>query len=175
MKQVFLPAIGFFILVAVFLIALRGDPSKIPSPFIGKPAPAFSLPTLFDKNVTIDNDSIKGEVVLLNIWASWCTACQQEHHLLLALKEQHNIKLIGLNYKDKEQDAKTWLEKFEDPYAEIAYDFAGKVGIDWGVYGVPETFILDKDGIIRHKIIGPIDEDIVNQEILPLVEKLNNT
>ena len=174
MKNVFLPAIGFFILVIIFLIALRGDPSKIPSPFIGKPAPAFSLPGLFDENKVISNKSLQGEVVLMNIWASWCTACQQEHHLLLELKQKHRVNLVGLNYKDKRQDAKAWLKKFENPYNEIAFDYEGKVGIDWGVYGVPETFILDKDGIIQHKIIGPIDDTIVKNEILPLLDRLNH-
>lgn len=175
MKNIFIPAIIFFVLVAFFIIALYGDPKKIPSPFIGKPAPAFSLPTLFDANSIISNENIKGEVVLLNVWASWCTACRQEHHLLVELQEQHNVKLIGLNYKDKAQDAKAWLKEFKNPYAEIAFDLQGKVGIDWGVYGVPETFVLDKNGIIQHKVIGPLTEEIMHTELLPLLNKLNNS
>lgn len=175
MKPFFLPAVGFFVLVVIFLIALQGDPQKIPSPLIGKPAPAFSLPGLFDQTTIISNDSIKGEVVLVNVWASWCTACRQEHQHLINLQRQHKLKLIGLNYKDQATDALAWLEEFENPYAEIAFDLSGKVGIDWGVYGVPETFVLDKHGIIQHKVIGPVDEEIIQIELLPLIKQLNNS
>ncbi len=175
MKKVFIPVVIFFVIVGFFIIALYGDPKKIPSPFIGKPAPAFSLPTLFDANKIISNESIKGEVVLMNVWASWCTACRQEHHLLVELQEQHHVKLIGLNYKDEAVDAKAWLKEFKNPYSEIAFDLQGKVGIDWGVYGVPETFVLDKQGIIQHKIIGPLSEEIMHSELLPLIQRLNNS
>ncbi len=174
MKKFFIPFILFSILIGVFLIGLQGDPREIPSPFIGKPAPNFSLPELYDPSKIISNNSLKGEVVLINVWASWCTACRQEHHHLLELTNKYNINLIGLDYKDTAQDAKNWLEEFKNPYSDIAFDHDGRVGIDWGVYGVPETFVLDKQGIIRHKVIGPIDDSIIQNDLLPLINELNN-
>lgn len=172
----FLIPVVVFALLAVFLaIGLNLDPKKVPSPLIGKPTPAFTLARLKDPATTIGNDTFKGEVSLLNVWATWCVSCRAEHELLMALAKSGKVNIYGLNYKDERGDALRWLQVLGDPYVANAFDADGRVGIDWGVYGTPETFVIDKQGIIRHKVIGPLTGETINEEILPLIEALQST
>ncbi len=169
----YLLPLGIFIALAVLLgIGLTLDPREVPSPLIGKPAPAFDLPTLHDTERNITPADMGGEVALVNVWASWCVACRQEHPLLVELGKTGEIPIYGINYKDERADALRWLQVFGDPYAESIFDRQGSAGFDWGVYGVPETFVLDAKGIIRHKHIGPITAKDLNEEILPLIREL---
>ncbi len=165
--------LALFISLALFFIhGLQRDPRHIPSPLIDKPAPAFNLPTLRDPSSKIKLDELKGKVVLINVWASWCAACVEEHPVLLEAVENTSLNLYGLNYKDTRQDALSWLEKRGDPYLKNAFDQTGETGIDYGVYGVPETFLLDKNSIIRYKHLGPLTRQQINTVIFPLVKKL---
>jgi cytochrome c biogenesis protein CcmG/thiol:disulfide interchange protein DsbE len=153
-------------LVVLFAIGLQRDPSKIPSPLIDKPAPAFALPT--PDGGRLDNASLGGAPVLVNFWASWCTPCLQEHPLLMELA-RGGVKIVGINYKDDPEAARQWLARHGNPFATIAQDRDGRVGLDWGVYGVPETFALDAGGVIRHKHIGPLTRDAWDQQLVPLL------
>lgn len=173
MKRYLLPLIAFAVLVGFLAIGLRLKPSEIPSPFIGKPAPSFSLPTLAAPDKQLSVADLRGQVWLLNVWASWCVACRDEHALMVELSKTHAVPIYGLNYKDKRDDALGWLNQFGDPYVVSLSDTRGLVGIDYGVYGVPETFIIDKTGVIRHKLIGPVTPDLIREVILPMVKKLN--
>ena len=131
------------------------------------------LPQLKNPQQNLTSNDLKGDVVMLNVWASWCLACRQEHPLLMQLANSGKINIIGLNYKDTREDAMRWLEQYGDPYLVSAFDQQGRVGIDYGVYGVPETYIIDKNGIIRYKHIGPINADVLKSTILPLINNLN--
>ncbi len=166
--------LGAFLVLAIFLgIGLGLNPREVPSPLIGKPAPHFELPQLHRAQDTFSQKDMHGKVWMLNVWASWCAACRVEHPVLVALAKSGTIPIIGLNYKDKRGDGIAWLERFGDPYVLSAYDEQGKVGIDYGVYGVPETYVIDKQGVIRYKRIGIVTPDIVKEKILPLVGELN--
>ncbi len=156
-------------MVVLLAVGLTLNPREIPSPFIGKPAPEFSLAELDEKAAPITPEAFRGEVWIMNVWASWCVACQQEHPLLMEMADRNLIKLVGLNYKDKRNDAKKWLQRHGDPYGHIAFDESGDVGIDYGVYGVPETFVIDQDGIVQLKHIGPLTPDDLRDTILPLI------
>jgi cytochrome c biogenesis protein CcmG, thiol:disulfide interchange protein DsbE len=165
--------LGVFVVLVVLLgVGLKLDPREVPSPFIDKPTPAFSLPKLSAPDKTFSSEDFKGQVSLLNVWASWCVSCRQEHTVLLELAGMGIIPIYGLNYKDKREDALGWLEKLGNPYRESALDADGRVGINWGVYGVPETFVIDKKGIIRHKHTGPLTREILLQELMPLLQQL---
>ena len=166
----FLPFLIFLPLIGLMVIALKLNPGEVPSPFIGKPAPAFSLPSLYENSRIVSPAEMKNRVWLLNVWASWCVSCRVEHPILLELAEKAPI--VGLNYKDKNEDAREWLEHFGDPYLISAVDVDGAAGLNWGVYGVPETFVIDRNGIVRHKHIGALDSESVAATILPLLEKL---
>lgn len=169
----YLVPLGIFIVLVIFLaIGLTHDPHEVPSPLIGKPAPEFMLPQLKDASQQLGRKDLLGKVTLLNVWASWCVACRQEHPLLVQLARSGRVNLYGLNYKDKREDALRWLDHFGDPYITNAFDEQGNVGIDYGVYGVPETYVIDKQGIIRHKVIGPVTEENITRVILPLVKEL---
>ena len=175
MKRYLFPAIviSIFLVLSAFLyIGLDLNPREVPSPLIGKPAPDFSLQNLKQPTVQITPKDMQGQVWLLNVWASWCVSCRQEHPLLVELSRQGLVPIYGLNYKDNRADAQRWLVQLGDPYVANAFDADGRTGIDWGVYGAPETFIMDKDGIIRHKHIGPLTREAVEQEILPLIAQL---
>jgi cytochrome c biogenesis protein CcmG/thiol:disulfide interchange protein DsbE len=173
MKRYLIP-LAVFVLMAGFLaIGLRLNPREVPSPLVGKPAPAFELPQLREPSVKLAVAQMKGQVWVLNVFASWCTPCLAEHPYVTQLARQPNVKVIGLNYKDRTEDATNWLRKHGDPYAAIVVDADGRAAIDWGVYGVPETFVIDKQGVIRHKQIGPITPQALREDILPLVAKLN--
>ena len=152
----FMPLIAFAILVVLLAIGLTLNPRLVPSPLIGKPAPVFELPLLL-KDGSFSNKDLIGHITLVNVWASWCFACRQEHETVKRLSRD-GVRIIGLNYKDEPDDAKQWLAKLGNPYQRIAVDYDGRVGIDWGVYGAPETFLIDKQGIIRHKVIGPLSD-----------------
>lgn len=173
MNRYLIPLIVFLSLVVLFVVGLQYDPRLVPSPLIDKPAPAFVLPQLKNSQLKLSNTDLQGNVVMLNVWASWCVACRQEHPLLMQLANSGKINIIGLNYKDTREDAMAWLEQHGDPYLKSAFDQQGRVGIDYGVYGVPETYIIDKSGIIRYKHIGPINADVLKSTILPLINKLN--
>lgn len=149
------------------------DPHKVYSPFINKPAPDFTLPKLANMSEEFSNEDMRGKVWLLNVWASWCVACRQEHPVLVQMARERDVPIYGLNYKDTPRDANNWLKQHGNPYELNAVDFKGNVGINYGVYGVPETFIIDKRGIIRHKVIGPISEEILHKCIKPLVKILD--
>lgn len=169
----FLVPLGVFAVLAVFLwLGLSLRPSEIPSPLLDKPAPTFSLQQLHTPDQTITPADMKGQVWLFNVWASWCVSCRQEHPLLLQLAKSGEVPIYGLNYKDQRQDAVRWLQQLGNPYVASAYDVNGQVGIDYGVYGVPETYVIDRDGVIRHKHIGPISPEALQNEILPIVRKL---
>ncbi len=172
----YLLPLGLFVgLVIIFIYGLQHDPRHVPSPLIDKPAPAFNLPTLNSPDINIHLEDLKGKVSLLNVWASWCVACRAEHPVLIEARSKHSdLNLYGLNYKDKREDATQWLEKLGNPYIENAFDESGSISIDYGVYGAPETFILDKKGIIRYKHIGPISKEQFETIILPMVKELES-
>lgn len=168
----FIPLIIFAVIGLFLAIGLTLNPRELPSALIDKPAPAFELPTLFAFQKKISSDYFKEKVTIFNVWASWCSACRIEHPLLMELAKSGRVNLVGLNYKDQRKDAMAWIKRFGNPYEVIAYDYAGRVGIDYGVYGVPETFVIDPQGMIRYKYNGPLTEDILYRQIIPLVEKL---
>ena len=176
MKLKFLiPLLLFVILVGFLAVGLNRDPHELPSPLIGKPAPAFEVPQLEQANKTFSPESLKGQVWILNVWASWCVACREEHPMLLELSKAQIAPLIGLDYKDQREDALAMLARQGNPYTLSAFDGNGRVGINYGVYGVPETYVIDKAGIIRFKHIGPITTEVLNQKIYPLINELKKS
>jgi len=169
----FLIPLGIFIVLLLFLaVGLRLDPRKVPSPLIDKPAPAFTLPRLDDPQQRVSEKDLLGKVWLLNVWASWCVSCREEHPVLVELSKRNLVPIYGLNYKDERKDALAWLGQFGNPYTISIMDANGRVGIDYGVYGVPETYVIDKQGVIRYKQIGPVTPEVLDAKILPLVRKL---
>lgn len=167
------PLILFMGLVALLFFGLGTDPRKVPSPLVGKPAPQFSLPALQDPSRSVSDADFKGKISLVNVWASWCVSCRAEHKELMNLsREEQDVQIVGLNWKDDPNDATRMLRTFGDPYVVSAFDPDNKVGIDWGVYGAPETFVVDGQGIIRYKHIGPIDRRVWEQTLRPLVQKI---
>ena len=176
MKVKFLIPLVLFVVLVVFLaMGLSRDPQEIPSPLINKPAPAFEIPQLSETNQTFSPASMKGQVWILNVWASWCVACREEHPVLVELARSKVAPVIGLDYKDKREDALAMLAKQGNPYLLSAFDANGRVGIDYGVYGVPETYVIDKAGTIRFKHVGPITMNILNQKIYPLINELQKS
>jgi cytochrome c biogenesis protein CcmG, thiol:disulfide interchange protein DsbE len=173
MKRFLLPFAVFLTLVLFLGIGLRLNPREIPSPFIGKPAPAFKLAQLHEPGKTISPQDMVGQVWLLNVWASWCVACRQEHPVLMEFSKQGVVPLLGLNYKDGTENGAGWLRQFGNPYSISGVDADGRVGIDYGVYGVPETFVIDKKGVIRMKHIGPVTPEVITEKLLPLIKELN--
>ncbi len=172
MIRFLLPLVAFIVLVAFLLVGLNLNPRKIPSPLIGKPAPEFQLQQLYEPEKTLASKDNLGKVWLLNVWASWCAACREEHPLLIQLANSGVVPIYGLNYKDKRDLALQWLDRFGDPYIVSIVDPDGRVGIEYGVYGVPETYVIDKTGIIQYKQIGPVTVDVLEKTILPLVKGL---
>jgi cytochrome c biogenesis protein CcmG/thiol:disulfide interchange protein DsbE len=175
MSRYLFPLVALFPLLALLGIGLRHDPHLVPSPLIDKPAPAFELPELDDPDITLGKSDLLGQVTLLNVWASWCVACRLEHPLLLQLAKSGDVHIYGLNYKDERGAALNWLGRLGNPYKGNAFDEDGRVGIDFGVYGVPETFAVDDQGIIRYKHIGPLTEEVLARKILPLVRRLEQS
>ena len=173
MKKFLIP-IGLFALLGYLLYyGLRLDPRRIPSPLVNKPLPAFSLPTLDNPDKILTNADLRGHVVMVNVWASWCVACREEHPVLVDLAGRKQVTIIGLNYKDTRVDALNVLRGQGNPYNTVLVDASGRTGIDWGVYGVPESFIVDKQGIIRYKQIGPITPDVWDKTLWPLIRSLS--
>ena len=172
----YLLPLGVFIVLVIFLsVGLKLDPKKIPSPLIGKSAPGFVLPDLLKASEVVSPEDLKGKVWLLNVWASWCVSCRAEHQVLNELSRTLNdVKIVGLNYKDKLEDGQRWLAQRGNPYVVNAFDEKGRAGIDWGVYGVPETFVIDAEGIVQYKHTGPLDWQSVQQDLLPVLKKLTN-
>ena len=167
-----IPLAAFLALAVMLAVGLKLDPREVPSPLIDKPAPKFALQRLDDAQKTIRLDDMRGKVWVLNVWASWCVACREEHPLLVEFAKKRVVPLYGLNYKDKRDDAKAWLARFGNPYDASLFDDEGRVGIDFGVYGVPETFVIDKQGTVQLKHVGPLTPDVVRERIEPLVKKL---
>jgi len=167
-----LPLIIFAVMVGFLWKGLSLKPREVPSPLINKEAPAFKLSQLHDFQTSFSPEDMKGKVWLLNVWASWCVACRAEHPLLMEVARRAEVPLFGLNYKDAPKDAKQWLVQHGNPYKLSAVDFDGRVGIDYGVYGVPETFVIDKKGVIRHKVIGPVSRLSLAEDVMPLVKEL---
>jgi cytochrome c biogenesis protein CcmG/thiol:disulfide interchange protein DsbE len=168
-----IPLAAFLALAVVLAIGLKRDPREVPSPLIGKPAPKFALPRLDDPAQTVRLDDLRGKVWILNVWASWCVACRQEHPLLMEFAKKKLAPIYGLDYKDERADATAWLARFGNPYDASLVDADGRVGIDFGVYGVPETFVIDRDGVIQLKHIGPLTPDVLANKIEPLLKKLD--
>jgi cytochrome c biogenesis protein CcmG/thiol:disulfide interchange protein DsbE len=167
-----LPLVVFMVLVGFFAAGLKLDPREVPSPLVGKPAPIFHLPQLGEVGKKFSPEDMLGKVWLFNVWASWCTACRDEHPVLMEISRRGGVPLVGLDYKDTETDASDVIKQNGNPYQLIALDADGRVGIDYGVYGVPETYVIDKQGIIRYKQIGPITEEVLRDKIMPLVKGL---
>lgn len=167
-----LPLLVFVIMAGFLARGLFIDPREVPSPLINKPAPQFELSLLNQPNATFSSRDMLGKVWLLNVWASWCVSCRSEHPVLVQLARQSDLPLYGLNYKDDPVDAKAWLQNLGNPYRLSAVDRDGRVGMDYGVYGVPETYVIDKQGIIRYKQIGPIYPQVWQETIEPLLKKL---
>lgn len=166
------PLVVFIGLVVVFGAGLSLNPREVPSPLINKPAPEFSLPALSDPAKQVSRQDLQGGITLFNVWASWCVACREEHPLLVELARQGTVPIYGLNYKDTRAAAQAWLARLGNPYVDSAFDEKGRVGIDWGVYGVPETFLVDRSGMIRYKHIGPITPEAWEQKFVPKIQQL---
>lgn len=165
--------LALFAAIAVFLaIGLTRDPRIVPSPLIGKHVPAFSLPPVLWRSRGLASGDLEGQVSLVNVFASWCVACRDEHPLLMQISREGVVPVHGLNYKDRPTDAARWLDEMGDPYTRTGADVDGRVAIDWGVYGVPETFVIDAQGRIAYKQIGPITPAVWNETMLPLIRSL---
>lgn len=167
-----IPAVTFAIIAVAFAIGLTLDASKIPSVLIGKPVPEFRLPAVKGRSLGLSSADLKGEVSLVNVFASWCVECRAEHPLFMRLAAAGTVPIHGLNYKDKPDDAANWLDSLGDPYARTGADRDGRVAIEWGVYGVPETFVVDRNGTIVYKHIGALSAKTLNETILPLIDDL---
>ena len=174
MTRFLIPLTVFIILVLFLGFGLTHDPRRVPSPLIDKPAPAFALPQLLTPEKTLSPGNMLGSVWLLNVWASWCVSCRAEHAVLNQWTRNSAVKLVGLNYKDHREDALAWLRQLGNPYSISVVDAAGQTGIDWGVYGVPETFVIDSKGIVRYKHIGPLTQEDIDTIMTPLLKKLQS-
>jgi cytochrome c biogenesis protein CcmG/thiol:disulfide interchange protein DsbE len=172
MMRFILPLVVFLVLAGFLYKGLHLDPHEVPSPLIDKPAPAFNLPQLQETNKQFSPAEMKGKVWLLNAWSSWCVSCKEEHPVLMDLARQNLVPIYGLDYKDKREDALMQLSRGGNPYVLSVMDREGRTGIDYGVYGVPETYVIDKQGIIRYKQIGPVNYQNLRETILPLVAEL---
>ena len=173
MLKYLIPLVIFLVLAGFLAIGLTRDPHELKSVLINKPAPAFRVAELKAPEKMISNEDMRGKVWLLNVWASWCVACREEHPYLLKYAESKIVPIYGLNYKDRREDALAWLGELGDPYTASAVDLDGRVGIDYGVYGAPETYVIDQSGTIRFKQIGPVTPDVWSKQVLPLVRDLN--
>ncbi len=166
--------IGIFAaLVGLLAVGLKLNPREVPSPLIGKPAPAFQLPLLHEPDKTFSQKEMLGTVWILNVWASWCPPCLAEHPVITELSRSGIAPVVGLNYKDAREEALPWLKRNGDPYKLTVFDQKGRIGIDYGVYGVPETYVIDRKGVIRYKHIGPLTPEVAQKKIRPLIAELN--
>ncbi|MEX2125795.1 MAG: DsbE family thiol:disulfide interchange protein [Woeseia sp.] len=164
-----LPIAALVIMLPIFLFGLMRDPSELPSPLLNKPAPEFELPSVQDPQVTVSSSDYAGQFALVNVWATWCVGCRHEHDFLLTLAGRNEVPIYGLNWRDDREAALGWLEQLGNPYVASAYDADGTVGIDWGVYGAPETFLIGPDGTVLHKHLSPLTEEIWQQDFLPRI------
>ncbi len=173
MQGKYLTPLGVFLLLVILFIAGLGlNPKEVPSPFVGQPAPDFSAPALNAADAAVSRaDLQKAPVSLFNVWASWCTACRQEHPFLMELSRRGDVPIYGLNYKDERPAALAWLHRFGDPYVTSAFDQEGQIGIEWGVYGVPETFVVDRQGMVLYKHIGPLTPQVWEERIMPVIRQ----
>ena len=172
MKRFLIPLGIFIVLVGFLAVGLKLDPREVPSPLVGKPAPDFKLALLSDSGKQLTPADLRGKVWLFNVWASWCASCRQEHELLLDLAKQGSVPIYGMDYKDQPADAQAVLNRYGNPYVETVVDLDGRAGINYGVYGVPETYLIDRNGIIRYKHTGPLTVEVLSKKILPLVKEL---
>ena len=170
MSRFLIPLVIFALLIAVFVVGLGRDPSQLPSPLLEKPAPQFDLPSLLDPEQRVTTQDFNGEVALVNVWATWCVGCRQEHDFLLQLAKADVLPIYGLNWRDNGPEARRWLQQLGDPYVATAYDQDGRVGIDWGVYGAPETFLIAADGTILYKQLGPRSWGLWEENFVPLLQ-----
>tara|TARA_B100001059_G_C17704679_1_gene512084 strand:+ start:73 stop:597 length:525 start_codon:yes stop_codon:yes gene_type:complete len=174
MNKFLLPLFAVVAMIPILIIGLNNDPSKLPSQFIGKPAPKFNLPMLSDRSRSISNIDLKGEISLLNIWATWCAGCRVEHSFLMELSKNKIIPIFAINWRDNHSEALRFLEELGDPYIASGFDEDGRAGIDWGVYGAPETFLINEDGIVIYRYTGPLNRESWEKEFAPLIAKLAN-
>jgi len=172
MNRFLIPFAIFIVLAGFLAVGLKLDPREVPSPLVGKPAPDFKLALLSDPGKQLTPADLRGKVWLFNVWASWCASCRQEHELLLDLSKQGSVPIYGMDYKDQPADAQAVLNRYGNPYVETVVDLDGRAGINYGVYGVPETYLIDRNGIIRYKHTGPLTRDSLDKKILPLVKEL---
>ena len=174
-----LPLAAFFalavLLAAGVWMSRKPDRDALPSPLIGKPAPAFALPVLHEPQRTFTLDDLKGQPFLLNVWGSWCVECRVEHPVLTRFAETKRVRVVGYNWKDGKEDALRWLEQFGNPFYVVLADPEGRYALDWGVAGAPETFVVDAEGIVRWKYTGPLTDEVVATQLMPLVEQLERT
>jgi cytochrome c biogenesis protein CcmG/thiol:disulfide interchange protein DsbE len=164
------PIIVFLLLVVVFSFGLFNDPRELPSPFLGEQAPTFEVASLKEPERLVGSAEYAGQMALVNVWATWCVGCRQEHEFLMQLAASDAIPIYGINWRDRRDEALSWLQQLGDPYVFSAFDEDGRVGIDWGVYGAPETFLISPDGIVLHKHLGPLNPSIWEEDFVPLIE-----
>lgn len=174
MRRFLLPLIAFLAIAAFLAVGLNRDPRNLPSPLVGKTAPNFSAQLVGATERVFTPKEMLGKVWILNVWASWCTSCRIEHPLLVEFSRQAMAPVVGLNYKDKEGDGALWLRTYGNPYVFSVFDPAGRIGMDYGVYGVPETFVIDSKGIIRMRHAGPVTKELIEKQITPLIKELKN-
>ena len=174
MMRFILPLVLFLVLAGFLYVGLDRNPSDVPSPLINKAAPNFTLPQLHAPDKKFSMNDMKGQVWLLNVWASWCGSCKDEHPVLMDLSRQNIVPIIGMDYKDKREDGENTLRKAGDPYTLTIMDADGRVGFDFGVYGVPETYVIDKQGVIREKVTGAVTSQNLHDRILPLIAELKS-
>jgi cytochrome c biogenesis protein CcmG/thiol:disulfide interchange protein DsbE len=170
MTRYLVPIIAVALLIPFLMIGLSKDPSELPSPFVGKAAPEFDLPSLRNPAQRVGNTSYEGQTTLVNIWATWCVGCRQEHDFLLRLARRGEIPIYGINWRDNRVEALRWLEELGDPYVDSGFDSDGRVGIDWGAYGAPETFLISAEGVVLYKHLGPLNESLWQSIFVPLLE-----
>ena len=175
MLRYLVPVFLFALLIIVLVNGLGKDPSQLPSPLLDKPAPQFELPSVTDPTKTVGSADFANEIALVNVWATWCVGCRQEHGFLMQLAETGAIPIIGLNWRDNRIEAQRYLQQLGNPYVDSAYDEDGRVGIDWGVYGAPETFLVGADGTVLFKQLGPLSWGLWEQNFVPLIEAAGNT
>jgi cytochrome c biogenesis protein CcmG/thiol:disulfide interchange protein DsbE len=169
MSRFLIPLVIFALLIAVFVVGLGRDPSQLPSPLLEKPSPQFDLPSLLEPEQRVTSQDYRGEVALINVWATWCAGCRQEHNFLLQLAKADVLPIYGLNWRDNGPEARRWIQQLGDPYVATAYDQDGRVGIDWGVYGAPETFLIAADGTVLYKQLGPLSWGLWEENFVPLL------
>ena len=169
MNRFLLPLVAVVVFIPILILGLNTDPRKLPSPYIGKPAPQFELPGLKDPSITVNTASLEGRMTLVNIWATWCVGCRAEHQYLMQLAQQGTIPIYGINWRDSRTQALSWLEQLGDPYVVSGFEADARVGIDWGAYGAPESFLVNPQGIVLYRFAGPLNQAIWEREFQPRI------